>query len=88
MTLLVSLVFYATLVLVSYRTRGLQPLPRVKFRDPIRSAERLALWSGVRLLALLARVARSVYGLLSEASADVGDWYLSRRHTFASRGGE
>lgn len=71
---------YAGLVVTNYRTEGAQIRPRVDFHDPTRSAERLAVWLGARSLALAVRMGTPVFGMLSEASADVGDWFLSHRH--------
>lgn len=68
------------LVLTSYLSDSPQLRPRIDWRDPARSAERLALWLGVKALALAVRVATPILGMLSEASADVGEWFLSHRH--------
>ncbi len=54
--------------------------PRVDWRDPAHSAEHLAVWLGVKALALAVRVGTPIFGMLSEASAEVGDWFLSHRH--------
>ena len=80
LALLAGAVLYAGLVLLSYRSRGPHGRPRVDLRDPAHSAERWAIWLGVVVLALAVRMATPIFEMLSEASADVGDWVLSRRH--------
>jgi len=80
LAVLAGAALYAGLVLTNYRTEGAQIRPRVDFHDPTRSAERLAVWLGIRSLELAVRVGTPVFGMLSEASADVSDWFLSHRH--------
>lgn len=76
-------VLYVGLVLMSFRTEG----PRYRFRmdlhTPGRSAKRFLVWLGVRALAGILRAARSLLGVLSEASAEVGEWFI-RRHSYAA----
>jgi hypothetical protein len=72
--------FYAVFIVISYLTFGPRPRPQVDFRDPARSAENLAVWAGVKLIALLVPVGKPVFAMLSEASAEVGDWFLSNLH--------
>ncbi len=71
-------ILYAGLVLMSYRTEG--PHYRVRFdsKDPARSAQRLLVWLGVKALAFVMRVGIPILGMLSEASAVVGEWFLRR----------
>ena len=71
---------YAGLVLVNYRTEGSHLRPRVDWRDPAHSAKRWAVWLGVMAFAVVAHVASRIFTMLSEASADVGEWFLSHRH--------
>jgi hypothetical protein len=71
---------YSGLVLMSYLTDGPHVRPQVDWRDPAHSAERLAVWLGVKALALAVRAATWIFGMLSEASAEVGEWFLSDRH--------
>jgi hypothetical protein len=80
LALLAGAALYTGLVLVSYRNDGPRVCPRIDWRDPAHSAGHWAVWLGVETLALAVRVATSIYGMLSEASAEVGDWFLSRRH--------
>jgi hypothetical protein len=70
---------YFGLVLTNYRTERAPVRPQMKWRDPAHSAQRLAIWLGVKALALAIRMGTPIFGMLSEASADVGDWFLSHR---------
>jgi hypothetical protein len=80
LALLAAAAFYTGLVLMSYLAHGPHYRLQVDWHDPKHSAERLAMWLGVRSLALTLRVVTPVFGMLSEASAEVGDWFLSHRH--------
>ena len=57
LALLAGAALYAGLVLMSYLTDGPHLRPRVDWRDPAHSAERLAVWLGVKALTLAVRVA-------------------------------
>jgi len=70
---------YTWLVLASYRTKGSDYRPQINSQAPARSAENLLIWLGVKTLALTLRFGRPVFGMLAEASAEVGEWYLRRR---------
>jgi hypothetical protein len=72
-------VLYARLVVMSYRTNGPHYRLRIDPKDPARSAERLLVWLGVKALALGARIAVPLFGMLAEASAEVGEWFLRHR---------
>jgi len=81
LALLAGAVFYAGLVVMSYGARGPNTRPSFEPRDPLHSTESWAVWLGVMGLTLAVRMATPVLGMLSEASADVGEWVLShRRH--------
>jgi len=81
LTLLAGVAFYGGLVLRRYLTDGARLFPRVDRRDPAHSAERLAVWLGVKALAFAVRIGTPIFDMLSEASAEVGEWFLSyRRH--------
>lgn len=71
---------YAGIVLMSSLTGGSYLRPQVDWRDSLRSAGRWAVWLGVRALALAVRVLTPIFGMLSEASAEVGEWFLDHRH--------
>lgn len=45
----------------------------------MRSAERWLVWLGVRVLGLAGRATAPVFAMLSEASAEVGEWVLHHR---------
>jgi hypothetical protein len=80
LTLLGVTAFYAGFVLLSYITYGPRPRPQFELREPARSAENLVVWAGIKLVALLVPVGKPVLAMLSEASAEVGDWFLSNLH--------
>ena len=79
LALLAGAALYASLVITSYRTEGSPLRPRIDWRDPAHSAERLSVWLGVKALALAVRVGTPIFEMLSEASAEVGEWVLVRR---------
>jgi len=81
---------YAGLVLMAYRTEGPRFQLRVNWQDPFRSAQQLLVWLGVKAVAAIVRVGSSTWEMLSEASADLGEWYVRQRGdeteaTFRSR---
>jgi hypothetical protein len=39
----------------------------------------LLLWLGVKVLVLGVQIAVRTFGMLTEASAEIGDWYLDQR---------
>jgi hypothetical protein len=80
LALLAGTALYTGLVLMNYLTDRPHLHPQVDWRDPAHSAEHLAVWLGVKALALAVRMATPIFGMLSEASADVGEWFLSHRH--------
>lgn len=80
LTVLGVTAFYAGFVVLSYITYGPSPRPQFELRNPARSAENLVVWSGIKLVALAVPVGKPVLAMLSEASAEVGDWFLSNLH--------
>lgn len=83
-------VAYAGLVLMSYATDGPRYRPRLRLADPLRSFQRLLVWLGVKALAVLMAAARAVLAVLSDASAEVGEWFVAQwsqqsRASFRSR---
>jgi hypothetical protein len=70
---------YAGLVLMSYRTDGPRSALRLELSGPARSAQRLLVWLGVKVVAAVIRIARGLFNTLSETSAEVGEWYIRRR---------
>ena len=80
LALLAGTAVYAALVLMSFRTDSPHRRPRLKRRHPLRSAGRLLVWMGAEALTLVIRAVAPIFAILSEASADVGEWVLSRHH--------
>ncbi|MGD0922997.1 MAG: hypothetical protein ABSA70_14735 [Terriglobia bacterium] len=78
--MLAALAFlYAGLVLMAYRTEGPRFQLRADWQGPFRSAPQLLVWLGVRALAAIVRIGTGTWDMLSEASADLGEWYVRRR---------
>ena len=71
---------YAGLMLISFRTDGPRSVLRLEPSDPARWAERLLVWLGVKAVAAAIRIVRGLFDMLSEASAEVGEWFLRRRN--------
>ena len=80
LALVAGAAIYASRVLMSYVTTSPQLRPRLDLHEAARSAGRLAVWLGVKALALSVRAGSRILGMLSEASAEVGEWFLSSRH--------
>ena len=80
LALLAGAALYIGLVLTNYFAEGPQPRPRFDLRDPAHSAQRWAVWLGVNGLTLAVQMAKRIFGMLSEASAEVGEWFLDSRH--------
>ena len=74
-------VFYTSLVVVTYAKEGPAFPLRWELGDPARSAERLLIWVGVRVAAMMARASKWVLDILYEASADVGAWAVSKSNS-------
>jgi hypothetical protein len=72
-------VLYAGLVLMNYRTHGASYPLRIDPKDTARTAMRSLIWLGVKAVALVVRIAVPLFEMLAEASAEVGEWFLSRR---------
>lgn len=77
---LAAALFYAGLVLRRYLSDGPHVRPQFDWRDPAHSVEHWALWLGVNALTLAVRVGTRIFAMLSEASAEVGEWFLEHRH--------
>ena len=71
--------FFVRLIAVTYRTDGpFYPL-RIDPDNPVRSAALLLAGLGARGVALLLRAGHGLLETLYEASADLGEWYVTRR---------
>jgi len=76
---LIGAAFYGAFILISYVTYGIRPRPKVSLHDPAGAVEGIAQWVGVYLVAVGVRALTPVFRMLSEASAEVGDWFLRNR---------
>ena len=76
---IVTVALYCGMVLTNYAVRGSAYSVRFDFGDPAWSIKQLLVWCGVRLLAGIVRTIKAVLDLLIEASADVGEWFISTR---------
>ena len=79
LAILAAGIVYTGLVLMSYRTDGPNYRPYINLYEPARSVQTLLVWLGVKIVAFALRLGIPVFGMLSEASAEVGEWYLRRR---------
>ena len=74
-----ALAAYGVLVFMSYSTLPSRYPLKLDLGRPGRSALGLLVWWGVEAARAVMRVPRSLLDLLSESSADVGEWVMSRR---------
>jgi hypothetical protein len=73
-------VLYSVEVLVGYLSLSRHPRPEFDSSRRLVSAWRLSVWAGVEALDLVLRMSRPLFNVLSEASADVGQWAITRHH--------
>jgi hypothetical protein len=85
MALIAAGLFYAGQVLIAYATQESHERPKFDAGDRLRSAERLLIWGGVMTVWVIAQLARPLIDMLSEASAEVGEWAISRREHATTR---
>ena len=71
-----AVALYVGMVLMKHRTDGPRYPLSFEPRDPARSLQHLAVWLGVKVLEACLRVARAVFNVLLEASAEVGEWFI------------
>jgi hypothetical protein len=71
-------IIYLGLVLMTYTIFGPSYQLVLDIEAPVRSIERLLIWIGVRILHAGVRILRASLDLLSDASAEVGDWFVRR----------
>lgn len=76
---LIGAAFYAVFAVLSYVTHGVGSRPAVNLQNPAVTAEKFAQWLGVSLVALGVRAMTPIFAMLSEASAEVGEWFLRNR---------
>jgi hypothetical protein len=79
-------IMYAVQILKTYASaRAGEPhWPPLDRKEPIRSAEQVLIWGGVFVVAVVVRLARPLVDMLSEASAEVGEWAINRHQTEAT----
>src|SRR5579863_9485341 len=75
---------YAVEVIGGYAKFGEHDRPEFDPTHIIKSVEQLAVWVGVTSIRLAMRISRPLLGILTEASADVGEWALARHTAGAS----
>lgn len=75
---------YAVEVIASYAKCGEHDCPEFDPAHIVDSIERLAVWVGVISIRVSVRMCRPLLGVLTEASADVGEWALARHPVRAS----
>ena len=73
-----GLVLYLGLIAMTYGIFGPAYPLRIDPEAPFVSIQRLLVWLGVRTLYLILRFFRIFWDLLRDASAEVGDWFVSR----------
>jgi hypothetical protein len=78
--LVAGAILYAGLLLMSYRADGPHSRLRLELDAPARSAQRLLVWLGVKTVAFAVRTVQLVFNMLSETSAEVGEWFIRRRN--------
>ncbi len=74
-----GLVVYLGLVLMIYATDGPRYRARFDPQSPFRSVERLLLWLGVKIVATVLQALKAATSIFAEASAEVGEWLITRR---------
>lgn len=87
MGLMAAGVLFVVEVLVDYLRLGERQRPELDPSNRIRSTWKLSVWATVVAIELAVRLSRPMLNMLSEASADVGEWAMTRRHAhLATRG--
>ena len=71
---------YSGLVLTRYATGGARSPLRLDLGQPTRSAEQALVWGGVKLLDGMLRALGVVWDVCTEASAEVGEWFVGKRN--------
>jgi hypothetical protein len=70
---------YAGVVLTAYRSVGSRLQLRVDRQRPLHPAQQLLVWLGVKALAAIVRLGSNAWEMLSDTSADFGEWCIRRR---------
>ncbi len=74
---------YAGLVLMSYKIDRPGYQLRTSPGHPTWAVNQVLVWVGVKAVATILRAGKSTLDILSEASAEVGEWFLGRRRVEA-----
>ena len=85
--LLAAGVLYAVEVLVHSLSLGELARPELDPSRRLVSSWRLSVWAGATAIQLAVRMSRPLINTLSEASADVGEWAMTRRHAHVTTRG-
>lgn len=81
-------VLYAVEVLVNCLSLGEHERPEFDVSKRFRSAWRVSIWAGVTAAKFVVRISRPLVNMLSEASADVGEWAITHRHAQVTTRGQ
>jgi hypothetical protein len=87
MGLMAAGVLYAVEVLVHCLSLGEHQRPEFDSSRRLRSAWQLSVWAGAAATDLVVKMSRPLVNILSEASADVGEWAITRRHAHVTTRG-
>jgi hypothetical protein len=71
-------ILYFVHVLVTYTNSDQDPRPVLDRRNLVESSGQLLAWAGNAALAVSVKLGRPLFDMLCEASADLGEWVLSR----------
>src|SRR5579871_3784730 len=84
MALVAAGALYSAQVLLTYARHESVERPQFDPEDKLLWTGRLMVWAGVMAVRTLVRLSRPFVNMLSEASAEVGEWAIARRHTPAT----
>lgn len=79
---------YTVEVLVVCVRSGADYRPALDGTSGFQFAKRLLLWAGVALVATAVKLARPLLNMLTEASADLGYWAITRHAVCGPAGGQ
>ena len=80
LTVLGGLALYSGRVLMRYFSGASLVRPEFDRHNPAVAAEQWAEWLGVKAVGVGVRGLIQLLAILSEASAEVGEWFLEHRH--------
>ncbi len=73
-----AVLFYVELVAIAYLTEGIRCGPPFDWRNPVCAAGNLLIWGGVKLVSAIVRGGKPLFGMFSEASAELGGMLLGQ----------